>query len=68
MKAANKNPRVLFVWIKFQTAKIGSLAEVTDSKDPEGLRVFYYLIQDLKVRSRIISHMHAVMLIRSSNF
>ena len=68
MKAANENLRVLFVWINFQTAKIGSLAEVTDSKDPEGLRVFYYLIQDLKVRIRIISHMHAVMLIHSSTF
>jgi hypothetical protein len=32
-----------------QTAKIGSLADVTDSADPEGLRVFYYLVQDLKV-------------------
>ena len=33
-----------------QTAKIGSLVEVADSEDPEGLRVFYYLVQDLKVR------------------
>ena len=32
----------------FQTAKIGSLVDVTDSADPEGLRVFYYLVQDLK--------------------
>jgi hypothetical protein len=37
-----------------QTAKIGSLADVTDSADPDGLRVFYYLVQDLKVR-RIFS-------------
>jgi protein mago nashi len=34
--------------ISFTTAKIGSLADVQNSKDPEGLRVFYYLIQDLK--------------------
>ncbi|RKP09417.1 mago nashi-like protein 2 [Thamnocephalis sphaerospora] len=34
--------------ISFETAKIGSLADVQDSKDPEGLRVFYYLVQDLK--------------------
>ncbi|KAI8854458.1 putative mago nashi [Chytridium lagenaria] len=34
--------------ISFTTAKIGSLSDVTSSKDPEGLRVFYYLIQDLK--------------------
>ncbi|KAJ0329422.1 hypothetical protein COL5a_003980 [Colletotrichum fioriniae] len=30
------------------TAKIGSLVDVTESADPEGLRVFYYLVQDLK--------------------
>ncbi|KAL8766777.1 MAG: hypothetical protein Q9209_006516 [Squamulea sp. 1 TL-2023] len=34
--------------IRFQTAKIGSLVDVTESADPEGLRVFYYLVQDLK--------------------
>lgn len=45
--------------ISFSTAKIGSLVDVIyrwcshdvkvqDSNDPEGLRVFYYLIQDLK--------------------
>ncbi|KAI9885134.1 MAG: Protein mago nashi [Watsoniomyces obsoletus] len=32
----------------FETAKIGSMVDVTESADPEGLRVFYYLIQDLK--------------------
>lgn len=32
-----------------QTSKIGSLADVQDSADSEGLRVFYYLVQDLKV-------------------
>ncbi|KAF3939439.1 hypothetical protein ABW19_dt0202680 [Dactylella cylindrospora] len=31
-----------------QTAKIGSLVDIQDSQDPEGLRVFYYLVQDLK--------------------
>lgn len=31
-----------------QTAKIGSMVDVTESQDPEGLRVFYYLVQDLK--------------------
>ncbi|KAH8785958.1 Mago nashi domain protein [Diaporthe sp. PMI_573] len=34
--------------ISFETAKIGSLHDVTESADPEGLRVFYYLVQDLK--------------------
>jgi hypothetical protein len=27
---------------------VGSLLEVQNSKDPEGLRIFYYLVQDLK--------------------
>jgi protein mago nashi len=34
--------------LETQTAKIGSLVDVTESADPEGLRVFYYLVQDLK--------------------
>ncbi|KAI5808980.1 Mago nashi protein [Peziza echinospora] len=34
--------------ISFETAKIGSLVDVNMSDDPEGLRVFYYLVQDLK--------------------
>ncbi|KAK2907439.1 hypothetical protein Q8A73_008512 [Channa argus] len=34
--------------ISFTTSKIGSLIDVNQSKDPEGLRVFYYLVQDLK--------------------
>jgi protein mago nashi len=35
--------------IAFETAKSGSLVDIQDSEDPEGLRVFYYLVQDLKV-------------------
>lgn len=38
--------------ISFETAKIGSLVDIQDSEDPEGLRVMYYLVQDLKVSSR----------------
>lgn len=34
--------------ISFTTTKLGSLAQVTTSKDPEGLKIFYYLVQDLK--------------------
>ena len=34
--------------ISFATAKIGSLLDVQESTDPEGLRIFYYLVQDLK--------------------
>ena len=35
--------------LRIQTAKIGSLVDVQESEDPEGLRVFYYLVQDLRV-------------------
>jgi hypothetical protein len=31
--------------ISFATTKLGSLLQVQGSKDPEGLRVFYYLVQ-----------------------
>eukprot|EP00630_Chrysocystis_fragilis_P000932 CAMPEP_0197389406 /NCGR_PEP_ID=MMETSP1165-20131217/1688_1 /TAXON_ID=284809 /ORGANISM="Chrysocystis fragilis, Strain CCMP3189" /LENGTH=154 /DNA_ID=CAMNT_0042914821 /DNA_START=24 /DNA_END=488 /DNA_ORIENTATION=- len=34
--------------ISFTCSKIGSLLDVQESKDPEGLRIFYYVVQDLK--------------------
>ncbi|CAF2787152.1 unnamed protein product [Rotaria sp. Silwood2] len=34
--------------ISFTTSKIGSLIDINNSRDPEGLRCFYYLVQDLK--------------------
>ncbi|CAM9826185.1 unnamed protein product [Heterosigma akashiwo] len=34
--------------ISFTCAKIGSLLDIQESNDPEGLRIFYYLVQDLK--------------------
>ena len=34
--------------ISFTTSKIGSLIDVNNCKDPEGLKCFYYLVQDLK--------------------
>lgn len=34
--------------IRFTTSKLGSLLDVQESQDPEGLKVFYYLVQDLK--------------------
>merc|ERR1719473_1382082 len=34
--------------ISFCTTKLGSLLDVECSKNPEGLRVFYYLVQELK--------------------
>jgi hypothetical protein len=42
----------------FQTAKIGSLQDVSDSADPEGLRVFYYLVQDLKALVFSLINLH----------
>jgi protein mago nashi len=35
--------------ISFETAKIGSLVDVQNSEDSEGLRNFYYTIQDLRM-------------------
>ena len=34
--------------VSFTCTKLGSVLEVQQSKDPEGLKIFYYLIQDLK--------------------
>eukprot|EP00392_Amoebophrya_sp_AT5.2_P004413 g4421.t1 len=34
--------------ISFTTSKIGKLKEVLESRDAEGLKTFYYLVQDLK--------------------
>ncbi|ODQ57272.1 hypothetical protein WICANDRAFT_35832, partial [Wickerhamomyces anomalus NRRL Y-366-8] len=34
--------------ISFETTKLGSLTDVRNSEDPEGLRVFYYFVQDIK--------------------
>ena len=42
----------------FATAKIGSLLDVQSSKDPEGLRVFYYLVQDLKCFAFSLINLH----------
>ncbi|KAD6796478.1 hypothetical protein E3N88_07374 [Mikania micrantha] len=39
--------------ISFTTSKIGSLMDVQTSKDPEGLRIFYYLVQ---VKSLLTIH------------
>jgi protein mago nashi len=40
--------------ISFTTSKIGSLVDVQTSKDPEGLRIFYYLVQ-------VIPHNHCLL-------
>lgn len=41
-----------------QTSKFGSFSEVRNSKDPEGLTVFYYLLQDLKCLILSIISLH----------
>ena len=44
--------------VSFATSKIGSLLDVQESKDPEGLRIFYYLVQDLKCLAFSLIGMH----------
>jgi protein mago nashi len=44
--------------ISFATTKLGSLLQVQSSEDPEGLRVFYYLIQDIKCMAFSLSNSH----------
>merc|ERR1711904_283392 len=36
------------IHISFCTRKIGSLFDVDNTQDPEGLKLFYYLVQDIK--------------------
>jgi protein mago nashi len=36
--------------ISFTTTKIGSLLDVEDSKDKDGLNIFYYLVQVTSAR------------------
>ena len=44
--------------ISLATTKIGSLLDVQSSKDPEGLRVFYYVVQDLKALVFSLINLH----------
>ena len=53
--------------ISFTTTKLGSLAQVTQSKDPEGLKLFYYLVQaslgfTAAALAQTLSHANAVTL------
>ena len=34
--------------VSFACSKIGSLVDIGESKDPEGMRVMYYTMQDLR--------------------
>ena len=42
----------------FCCEKIGSLLDVQNSKDPEGLKCFYYLVQDLKCFVLSLTNLH----------
>ena len=57
--------------ISFTTSKIGSLVDVQSSADPEGLRIFYYLVQ---VRIMVLSflidwgNLHSLITTPSQNY
>ncbi len=44
--------------ISFTTNKIGSLVDVNQCEDKEGLTAFYYLVQDLKCFALSLISMH----------
>jgi protein mago nashi len=44
--------------VTLSTTKIGSLLDVQSSKDPEGMRVFYYVVQDLKALVFSLINLH----------
>ena len=44
--------------ISFALAKIGSLLEVQGCRDPEALRIFYYLVADLKTLVMSLINIH----------
>jgi protein mago nashi len=44
--------------ISFETAKIGSIVDVDESEDPDGMRVFYYMVQDLKALVFSLTSLH----------
>jgi len=47
--------------ISFATSKIQTLSEVASSKDPEGLKNFYYLTADVKNFALSVINMHFKM-------
>jgi protein mago nashi len=44
--------------IAFTCAEIGSLVDIQNSNDPEGLTIFYYLTQDLKCLVMSLINLH----------
>ena len=44
--------------ISFKTSKFGSFTDVKNSKDPKGIAVFHYLLQDIKCMVFSIINMH----------
>eukprot|EP00003_Mantamonas_plastica_P022129 TRINITY_DN370_c1_g1_i5.p1 TRINITY_DN370_c1_g1~~TRINITY_DN370_c1_g1_i5.p1 ORF type:complete len:105 (+),score=43.67 TRINITY_DN370_c1_g1_i5:293-607(+) len=46
------------VHLSFLTTKIGSMMSIQKSDDPEGLSVFYYLVQDVKTLVLSLINLH----------
>ncbi len=44
--------------VSLNTAKLGSLMDVEKSRDPKGLKTFYYLVQDLKCFALSLINLH----------
>jgi len=44
--------------ISFVTSKIGSVVEADQSKDADGLKVFYYLVQDIRCMVASLMALH----------
>ncbi|WMV20054.1 hypothetical protein MTR67_013439 [Solanum verrucosum] len=54
--------------ISFTTSKIGSLMDVQTSNDPEGLRIFYYLVQGKAAYNRPLWSSLSLDPMHSGNF
>jgi protein mago nashi len=44
--------------VSFATTKLGSMVQVQSSKDPEGLKNFYHLVQDVKCMALTLINAH----------
>ncbi|CDR40715.1 CYFA0S05e03620g1_1 [Cyberlindnera fabianii] len=53
--------------VRLATCKIGSLADVKNSADPDGLRAFYYFVQDVKAFMFSLISLHFKVRFQKSN-
>ncbi len=49
--------------ISFTTTKLGSLLQVQQSQDPEGLRIFYYLVQVRAIAAAVVLRLQSLCLV-----